>query len=38
MQTGRPFFYEKAGEKLGFGPPAFQQDMLLRAQRGEPMW
>src|SRR4030088_1228403 len=25
MQTGRPFFYEKAGEKLGFGPPAFQQ-------------
>jgi hypothetical protein len=38
MQTGRPFFYEIAGEKLGFGPPAFQQDMLQRAQRGEAMW
>jgi hypothetical protein len=38
MQTGRPFFYELAGEKLGFGPPLFQHDMLQRAQRGEPMW
>ena len=38
MQTGRPFFYEIAGEKLGYGPPLFQQDMLQRAQRGEPMW
>ncbi|HEY4074764.1 MAG TPA: SEC-C metal-binding domain-containing protein [Herbaspirillum sp.] len=38
METGRPFFYEIKGEKLGFGPPLFQQDMLQRAQRGEPMW
>lgn len=38
MKTGRPFFYEIAGEKLGFGPPQFQQDMLARAQRGEAMW
>lgn len=38
IQTGRPFFYEIMGEKLGFGPPAFQQDMLERAQRGEAMW
>ncbi len=38
VKTGRPFFYEIAGEKLGFGPPLFQQDMLDRAQRGEPMW
>ncbi len=38
IRTGRPFFYEIAGEKLGFGPPLFQQDMLKRAQRGEPMW
>jgi hypothetical protein len=38
IQTGRPFFYEIKGEKLGFGPPQFQQDMLMRAQRGEPMW
>ena len=37
-QTGRPFFYEINGEKLGFGPPLFQQDMLERARRGEPMW
>lgn len=38
MQSGRPFFYEIGGEKLGFGPPEFQQDMLLRAQDGLPMW
>ncbi len=38
VQTGHPFFYEQAGEKLGFGPAAFQQDMLEKARRGEPMW
>ena len=38
MRTHRPFFYEQAGEKLGFGPPEFQQDMLQRLARGEPMW
>jgi len=38
IRTGRPFFYAQAGEKLGFGPPEFQQEMLLKAQRGEPMW
>lgn len=38
VQTGFPFFYEQAGEKYGFGPPEFQQDMAARAQRGEPMW
>lgn len=38
VQTGRPFFYEIAGEKLGFGPPLFQQDMLQRAVDGQPMW
>ena len=38
IRTGRPFFYEQAGQKIGFGPPEFQQDMLLRAQRGEPLW
>lgn len=37
-QTGQPFFYEQAGEKLGYGPPAFQEDMQSRAQRGAPMW
>ena len=38
MATGRPFFYEQNGEKLGFGPPDFQQEMLARAARGERMW
>ncbi|SNS94519.1 SEC-C motif-containing protein [Noviherbaspirillum humi] len=37
-RTGHPFFYEEKGEKLGFGPPEFQLDMLQRARRGEPMW
>ena len=38
LRTRRPFFYEQDGEKLGFGPPEFQQDMLARLARGEPMW
>ena len=37
-RTRRPFFYEHHGEKLAFGPPAFQADMLARLERGEPMW
>lgn len=36
--TGYPFFYEQNGEKFGFGPPEFQQDMLSRLQSGETMW
>jgi hypothetical protein len=38
VRTGRPFFYEEAGEKLGFGPAEFQRDMLRRLERGEPLW
>ncbi|HEY4316308.1 MAG TPA: SEC-C metal-binding domain-containing protein [Herbaspirillum sp.] len=38
MRTGHPFFYEINGEKMGFGPPLFQQDMLMKQRRGEPMW
>lgn len=38
MRSGIPFFYEQNGDKFGFGPAEFQRDMLLRAQRGEPMW
>ena len=38
MRTGSPFFYAQAGEKLGFGPVEFQQEMLMKAQRGERMW
>ncbi len=37
-RTGRPFFYEQQGKKFGFGPPEFQQDMIDKASRGEPMW
>jgi hypothetical protein len=38
IRTGRPFFYEQRGEKLGFGPVEFQRDMLARLEHGEPMW
>jgi hypothetical protein len=38
QRTRRPFFYEHRGQKMGFGPPAFQEDMLARLARGEPMW
>lgn len=37
-ETGRPFFYEQRGEKFGYGPPEFQQDMIEKVRRGEPMW
>ncbi len=33
-----PFFYESGGERYGFGPPAFQQEMAERAARGERLW
>jgi SEC-C motif-containing protein len=33
-----PFFYERGGEKFGFGPPEFQQEMLAKASRGERLW
>ncbi|MEO5772008.1 MAG: hypothetical protein ABIQ29_08055, partial [Burkholderiaceae bacterium] len=36
--TGAPFYYEQGGERLGFGPPAFQQEMLEKVQRGEALW
>ena len=38
VRTRRPFFYEQRGEKLGFGPPEFQRDMLARLAAGDPMW
>ena len=38
VRTMRPFFYQQNGEKLAFGPPEFQRDMLARLERGEPMW
>jgi hypothetical protein len=36
--TGSPFFYARQGERVGYGPPDFQQDMLAKLQRGERLW
>ncbi len=33
-----PFFYEQAGERFGFGPPAFQVEMAAKVARGERLW
>ncbi len=38
MHTGSPFFYAQNGERIGFGPPEFQLEMLARLQRGERLW
>ena len=37
-RTGRPFFYEQAGERFGFGPPQFQLEMSEKVARGEALW
>ena len=36
--TGSPFYYQRDGERLGYGPPAFQQEMLDKLRRGEKLW
>jgi hypothetical protein len=36
--TGQPFYYAQAGERLGYGPALFQQDMLDKLRRGEKLW
>ena len=38
VRTRTPFFYEQAGERFGFGPPEFQQEMSAKAARGERLW
>jgi len=38
LRTKRPFFYEQAGERFGFGPPEFQIEMSERVARGERLW
>ena len=38
MRSGRPFFYSINGEKIGFGPAEFLQEMVARMARGETMW
>src|SRR2546427_4982612 len=37
-RTGAPFFYEQRGERFGFGPPEFQQEMLRKVENGERLW
>jgi hypothetical protein len=37
-RTQRPFFYETDGERYGFGPTEFQQEMAERVARGEVLW
>jgi SEC-C motif len=37
-RTQRPFFYEIAGERFGYGPPEFQREMAERVARGEALW
>jgi hypothetical protein len=37
-RSGRPFFYEIAGERFGFGPMEFQLEMQQKLQRGEKLW
>ena len=36
--TGAPFFYAVAGERVGYGPAEFQQEMAARLKRGERLW
>jgi hypothetical protein len=38
LKTGRPFFYEQRGERFGFGPREFQEEMLARLERDERLW
>jgi hypothetical protein len=35
--TGRPFLFNMSGRPQGFGSPEFQQDILDKATRGEPL-
>jgi len=38
VQSGAPFFYEQKGERFGFGPPEFQQEMVAKLEAGERLW
>lgn len=38
LRTQRPFFYERAGERFGFGPAQFQREMSEKVARGEALW
>jgi hypothetical protein len=36
--TGSPFYYQQDGERLGYGPAAFLQEMLEKVRQGERLW
>ena len=38
LRTRRPFFYEREGERYGFGPREFREEMSERVARGEALW
>jgi len=38
QSTGAPFYYQQGRERLGYGPPAFQQEMADKVRRGEALW
>ncbi len=38
QRTRTPFFYAQAGERFGYGPPEFQQEMMAKLARGERLW
>ena len=36
--SGSPFYHQQDGERLGYGPAAFQQEMVEKLKRGEKLW
>ena len=36
--SGSPFYYQRDGERLGYGPAEFQQEMQDKLARGEALW
>ena len=38
MHNASPFYYQEGGERLGYGPPEFQQEMAEKVRRGEKLW
>jgi hypothetical protein len=36
--TGSPFFYQRDGERIGYGPPEFQNEMLAKLAQGQRLW
>lgn len=38
QHTRTPFFYAQKGERFGYGPPEFQQEMAGKLARGERLW